>query len=121
MNTILNLSRRRFLWSTALSGGGLILGVCGPGARTRTRGGEARVAGFKPNAFVRIGSDDSVTVVINKAEMGQGIHTALAMLVAEELDADWSKVRSENAPVDPVYFHTVFGTQLTGGSSSTWS
>ena len=53
--------------------------------------------------------------------MGQGVYTGLAMLVAEELDADWSKVRVEPAPVDPVYNHTVFGIQMTGGSTSTWS
>ena len=53
--------------------------------------------------------------------MGQGVYTALPMLVAEELDADWSKVRVEPAPVDPVYNHTAFGMQATGGSTSTWS
>ena len=63
----------------------------------------------------------AVTVVANHSEMGQGIYTALSMLVAEELDADWSKVRVEAAPVDPAYNHTLFGVQLTGGSTSTWT
>jgi isoquinoline 1-oxidoreductase beta subunit len=56
-----------------------------------------------------------VTVIINKAEMGQGVCTSLAMLVAEELDADWSRVGFEFAPVDPVYAHPGFGIQMTGG------
>ncbi|HUE03573.1 MAG TPA: xanthine dehydrogenase family protein molybdopterin-binding subunit [Bryobacteraceae bacterium] len=74
-----------------------------------------------PNAFVRIALDGIVTIVVNHAEMGQGIITALPMLVAEELDADWSKVRTEFAPVDPAFNHTLFGIQMTGGSTSTWT
>ena len=60
-------------------------------------------------------------MIANHSEMGQGIYTGLAMIVAEELDADWSKVRVEAAPVDPVYNHTVYGAQITGGSTSTWT
>lgn len=79
------------------------------------------ILGFAPNAFIRIGTDDVVTVIVNHSEMGQGIFTALPMLVAEELDADWSKVRVEAAPVDPAYNHTLWGMQATGGSTSTWT
>ncbi len=71
------------------------------------------------NAFLRIGTDDSVTVLLAHAEMGQGIWTGLAMLIAEELECDWSKVRSEHAPTAPVYGHPAMGIQMTGGSSST--
>ena len=74
-----------------------------------------------PNAFVRIGTDERVTVIVNHSEMGQGVYTSLPMLLAEELDADWSKVGFESAPVDPKYNHPVFGMQMTGGSSSVWS
>ena len=74
-----------------------------------------------PNAFVRIGSDERVTVIVNHSEMGQGVYTSLPMLLAEELDADWAKVGFESAPVDPKYNHPVFGMQMTGGSSSVWS
>jgi isoquinoline 1-oxidoreductase beta subunit len=77
--------------------------------------------GFAPNAFIRIDTDDTVTIIVNHSEMGQGVYTALPMLVAEELDADWDKVRFEAAPVDPVYNHTLWGMQATGGSTSTWS
>jgi isoquinoline 1-oxidoreductase beta subunit len=73
------------------------------------------------NAFLRIGTDDSVTVLLAHSEMGQGSWTGLAMLVAEELECDWSKVRCEHAPAAPVYAHPAFGIQMTGGSSATWS
>ena len=65
--------------------------------------------------------DDTVTVIAAHSEMGQGIYTGLAMIVAEELDCDWRKVRVEPAPADAVYNHTAFGVQMTGGSSSTWT
>jgi isoquinoline 1-oxidoreductase subunit beta len=82
---------------------------------------EGLTLGFAPNAFIRIGRDDTVTVIVNHSEMGQGVYTALPMIVAEELDADWSKVRVEAAPVDPAYDHTLWGMQATGGSTSTWT
>ncbi len=73
------------------------------------------------NAFIRIGQDNQVTIVVNKSEMGQGVYTALPMLVAEELECDWAKVRVESAPVESVYNHTSFGIQMTGGSTSVLS
>jgi isoquinoline 1-oxidoreductase beta subunit len=121
MNEILNLSRRDFLKTGAVAGGGLILGLYLPPLGNRVAAAQQSSSTFAPNAFIRIGTDDSVTVIVNHSEMGQGVYTALPMLVAEELDADWSKVRVEAAPVDPVYNHTAFGIQMTGGSSSTWS
>src|SRR4029077_2902365 len=74
-----------------------------------------------PNAFVRVGSDDSVTILLAHSEMGQGIWTSLPMLVAEELDADWSKIKVEHAKAAPVYAHTTVGLQMTGGSTTTLS
>ena len=118
MSDILNVSRRDFLKTGAVAGGGLVLGLYLPAGN---RIASAQQAQFVPNAFLRIGTDDSVTVIVNHSEMGQGVYTALPMLVAEELDADWSKVRVEAAPVDAVYNHTAFGIQMTGGSTSTWS
>jgi len=75
---------------------------------------------FAPNAFVRIGTDDSITVISKHLEMGQGSYTGLATILAEELDADWARVRVESAPADAkLYNNFVFGTaQGTGGSSS---
>jgi isoquinoline 1-oxidoreductase subunit beta len=120
MSEILNVSRRDFLRTGLLAGGGLVLGLHLPslatGQEPDNKGGP-----FALNAFVRVGADDSVTVVVNHSEMGQGPYTSVPMLVAEELDADWSKVRFEAAPVAAVYNHSVYGIQMTGGSTSTWS
>ena len=117
MSDIINISRRDFLKISALAGGGLILGFHLPfGAY------EAEAAGqVPPNAFIRIAPDDTVTVIVNHSEMGEGTYTSLPMLAAEELEADWTKIRVAPAPVDPVYNHTATGIQMTGGSSSVWS
>lgn len=76
---------------------------------------------FKPHAFVRIASDDVVTIIIGKSEMGQGIHVGLPMIVAEELDLDPQRVRVEFAGVDPAFNHPFMKLQFTGGSNSTTS
>jgi isoquinoline 1-oxidoreductase beta subunit len=74
---------------------------------------------FAPNAFLRIGSDNSVTVIAKHVEMGQGAYTGIATVVAEELDADWASVRVESAPADAKrYANLAFGMQGTGGSSA---
>ena len=70
------------------------------------------------NAWVRIAPDDAVTLVIDKSEMGQGVVTSLAMLLAEELELDWKKISFEFAPAAPQYFNPLFGLQGTGGSTS---
>src|SRR4029077_14129082 len=76
-------------------------------------------AAFAPNAFIRIGTDDLVTVLIKHIEFGQGPFTGLATLVAEEMDADWTQMRAEHAPSDPgLYKNFVLGMQGTGGSSA---
>jgi isoquinoline 1-oxidoreductase beta subunit len=118
MSEIINMSRRHFLKTGALIGSGLILGF----PLSLEKGQGKALAGsagpFTINAFVHVGTDDVVTIIVNKSEMGQGVYTSLPMLLAEELECDWGKVRIEAAPVAPVYNHTVFGTQLTGGSTS---
>src|SRR5690606_6258716 len=70
------------------------------------------------NAFVNIGTDSKVTVLIKHLEMGQGVYTGLATLVAEELDADWSQILSVSAPARAEYKNLLFGIQGTGGSTS---
>src|ERR1700719_70856 len=120
MSHALNVSRRDFLRTGLLAGGGLVLGLHLPALAPGQKPGK-KAGPFALNAFVRVGADDSVTVVVNHSEMGQGPYTSVPMLVAEELDADWAKVRFEAAPVAAVYNHTVYGIQMTGGSSSTWS
>jgi len=114
-------SRRKFLQKTALIGGGLVIGFHLPAFAKQIRNiGVAAADNFAPNAFVRIGKDNIITVIVNHSEMGQGAYTSLPMIIADELDADWSKVKFEAAPVDPVYNHPGFGMQGTGGSTSTW-
>ncbi len=80
---------------------------------------EAETNGFAPNAFVRINEQGDVTLVIPQVEMGQGIYTGLAMVLAEELDADWSKVHVDHAPEDKQFYgNAILDEQITGGSSS---
>jgi len=115
------IERREFLKFSLAAGGGLLIGFSLPGADMFATAQAQSTTVFMPNAFLRIGTDDRVTVIVNHSEMGQGVYTALPMLLAEELDADWNKIGFESAPVDPKYNHPVFGMQITGGSSSVWS
>src|SRR5450759_4081030 len=117
-----NPSRRQFLNDSAGLMGGLVIVFYLPIKSGRAFAADAPPKlVYPPNAFIRIAADDSITIVVNKSEMGQGVYTSLPMLVAEELEADWTKIRIEPAPVDPAYNHTAFGMQMTGGSSSVWS
>src|SRR5712691_6234207 len=118
---IVNLSRRDFL----KAGAGLTLGIAAPGAFAQGGPGQARgraAAGgvFEPNAFVRIGADNTVTVIVKHLEMGQGTYTGLPTLVAEELDADWSQIRVEGAPADASRYNNLLlgPMQGTGGSTA---
>jgi isoquinoline 1-oxidoreductase beta subunit len=114
------IARRDFLKTTATIGGGLWITAYVPELAARSvSNAPAGATVFAPNAFIRIADDESVTVIANHSEMGQGVYTSLPMLLNEELEADWSKIRVEPAPVDPAYNHTVFGIQMTGGSTTT--
>ncbi|WP_440225227.1 molybdopterin cofactor-binding domain-containing protein [Dokdonella sp. MW10] len=114
-------SRRRFLATTAIASTGLVIACFVPfGMRKAFAQDAPKPQPVDPNAFVRIGADDTVTVLLKHSEMGQGIWTSMPMVVAEELDCDWSRVRVEHAPAAPAYAHTAFGIQMTGGSTSTW-
>jgi isoquinoline 1-oxidoreductase beta subunit len=120
-------SRRRFLKESATTAGALILGAYFPFKNYHLpfRGNvpeEVHVpqGNFDPNVFLRIGTDNSVTVISKHFEMGQGVTTGLATLIAEELDADWSAMRYEFAPSIPTLYHNLlFGPVMgTGGSTS---
>src|SRR5256712_3255448 len=110
------LTRRTFLKVSA-TGGALLVGGYLPGLRET---GTAEAAGvLEPNVWVRIGSDDTVTIMLTMLEMGQGVMTSMPMLVAEELDVDWNKIKTEWVPADPKYGNPLFGgQQLTAGSMS---
>ncbi len=110
------LTRRDFIKVSAVAGGGLLLGF--PLAGASKAATEADSTGFNPNAWISISSDDSVTLQVASSEMGQGIMTGIAMILAEELDADWSKVKAEFAPADKAYTNPKMGRQATGGSTA---
>jgi isoquinoline 1-oxidoreductase beta subunit len=106
-----NMSRRGFLTAT----GGLVLGFVLPVRDALAQGGGGLFGPppeGKPNAYIRIGADDSVTFFIPKSEMGQGPTTACSQMLAEELECDWAQVRMQVAPVDP----DSYGHQTTVGS-----
>jgi isoquinoline 1-oxidoreductase subunit beta len=115
------IARRQFVVGVLVVGAGLGVGV--QLARRNDRRQEAARADepFAPHAFVRIDPDDTITVVLGKSEMGQGIYTALAAILAEELDVEPSRLTVEFAPVDAAFNHPGMPLQFTGGSSSTSS
>ena len=106
------LSRREFVGAGIAAGAGLVIGFYLP------HGNRSREESFSPNAYLRITRDNKVTIVVARSEMGQGIRTALPMILAEELEADWKQIEIEQAGAS-----TLFGDQTTGGSASirtTW-
>ena len=117
---ITNESRRDFLKASTA----LLLGLYLPQALAQS--GPGKTVGafatkpFEPNAFVRIGADNTVTVLVKHLEMGQGTYTGLPTLVAEELDADWSQMRAVGAPADAKLYNNLFWgeAQGTGGSTA---
>jgi isoquinoline 1-oxidoreductase beta subunit len=111
------IGRRHFLIGAGVVAGGLAAGTL---LRPYLTGGrDASVPkDFKPHAFVRISSDETVTVIIGKSEMGQGVYTGLPMILAEELDFDPRRMQVEFAPLDPVFNHPFLPAQFTGGSMS---
>jgi isoquinoline 1-oxidoreductase subunit beta len=105
------LSRREFVAVGAAAGAGLVIGFYLP------HGGKSKET-FSPNAYVRITPDNKITIVVARSEMGQGVRTALPMILAEELEADWKQIEIEQAGAS-----TLYGDQTTGGSASvrtTW-
>jgi isoquinoline 1-oxidoreductase subunit beta len=114
------VSRRDFVTVLATAGGGLLLGWrAGEPSRAASKAAAAAPPAFVPNAFIRIGSDGRVTLIMNQVEMGQGTYTSMPMLLAEELEVGLDQVRLEHAPPDDkLYANPFFGDQETGGSSS---
>ena len=120
-NTDPPLTRREFLKSAALASAGLVVAFSMQRMRfALAADAPAAPAAIPPDAFVHIAPDNSVTILLKHSEMGQGVWTSLPMVLAEELDCDWQRVRAEHAPAAPAYAHTAFGMQMTGGSTSTW-
>ena len=111
-------SRRKFLQAGAAAGGGLMLSLSLPFGASEARAADTQT--FAPNAFIRIGSDGRIVLVMPYVEMGQGTYTSIPMLIAEELEVGLDQVSLEHAPPNPkLYGNPVFGgIQATGGSTS---
>jgi len=106
------VSRREFVVAGVAAGAGLVVGFYLP------HGGRGHKRPFSPNAYLRITRDNKITIVVARSEMGQGVRTALPMILAEELEADWKQIEIEQAGAS-----TLYGDQTTGGSASvrtTW-
>ncbi|HXZ51715.1 MAG TPA: xanthine dehydrogenase family protein molybdopterin-binding subunit [Burkholderiales bacterium] len=113
MSRLKNPSRRAFLKSGAAASGALVIGVTLPDAMAKMS-----VTTSMPNAWIRIGSDNSVTILCARSEMGQGVVMAMPTLVAEELEVDLHRIKVDFAPPGEVYINSMLGGQLTGGSTS---
>jgi isoquinoline 1-oxidoreductase beta subunit len=111
----LALSRRGFLAASTVAGGGMLLDFTLPGVASAAAGPHAAAAAGTINAYIRIAPDDIVTITCKNPEIGQGIKTSFPQIIAEELDVDWSNVRTEMAVVD----QAKYGPQFAGGSFST--
>ena len=112
---VVSTSRRAFLKVAAVAGGGLLLTFRLPGVTKAAAMGQEAGGTAVLNAYVRIASDNTVTIASKNPEIGQGIKTMLPMLIAEELDIDWTQVRTEQASLDPAKY----GRQFAGGSMAT--
>src|ERR1700751_3092160 len=107
------VSRRRFLKASAAAGGGWLLSLALPLARGETKAPSA--GGFEPNAFIRIGRDGNIVLIMPYVEMGQGTYTSIPMLIAEELEVDLKQVRLEHGPPN----QKLYGNPLLGGLQAT--
>src|SRR5262252_5493770 len=110
-------SRRRFLQAGAVAGGGLLLSLELPFVQGAV--GATPATAFAPNAFIRIGSDGQITLIMPYVEMGQGTYTSIPMLIAEELEIELKQVRLEHAPPnEKLYANPLIGVQATGNSNA---
>jgi isoquinoline 1-oxidoreductase beta subunit len=113
-SSVAALNRRSFLKLVSIAGGGLALAFYIGDRATALANPNGSEQGFAPNAFLRIAPDGSIVLYAKNPEVGQGVKTSLPMIIAEELDADWSKVRVEQSAVNAA----LYGRQVAGGSRS---
>jgi isoquinoline 1-oxidoreductase subunit beta len=112
------LSRRSFLRVSALAAGGLMAALYLDLPAAAEDAGAPKPAVYPPDAFVRIQPDGKIVITVNRLEFGQGVQTALPMILADEMDADWSQVSAVLAPAADVYRDPVHGIQMVGGSGT---
>src|SRR5580765_378727 len=113
----LHLDRRSFLRVSSVAAGGLLVSLYFDLPAASAQGNQPPKI-YPPDAFVHIRPDGKILITVNRLEFGQGVHTALPMVLADELDADWSQVVAELAPAAEVYKDPLFGIQMVGGSGS---
>lgn len=113
-----SLSRRDFVRVSALGAGGLVLALQLPGCSKTETSAKGPASPVQANAWLRIDTDGSITMLCDRSEMGQGVYTALPMLLAEELEVSLDRVKVEIAPPGDVYINALLGGQVTGGSTS---
>src|SRR3982751_3059256 len=115
----LHLNRRSFLRVSAAAGGGLLVSLYVDIPAYAQEGNQAQPPKvYPPDAFVHIRPDGKILITVKRLEFGQGVQTSLPMILADEMDADWSQVVAELAPAADVYKDPVFGIQMVGGSGS---
>src|SRR5579859_5875035 len=112
------LSRRSFLRVSATAAGGLLVSLYLDLPLPAQEGAAPKAKAYPPDAFVHIKPDGKILITVNRLEFGQGVQTSLPMILADELDADWSQVIAELAPAADVYKDPLFGIQMVGGSGS---
>src|SRR6188474_3311712 len=112
------LNRRSFIQLTTAAAGGLLISLYldKPAALAAQQPSPPKV--YPPDAFVHVRRDGHIVITVNRLEFGQGVQTSLPLILADEMDADWSKVEAELAPAADVYKDPLFGIQMVGGSGS---
>ncbi len=117
-STDLLFGRRAFLRVSASAGGGLLVSLYLNLPVSAQDAAQAKPKIYPPDAFVHVKADGTIVIQVNRLEFVQGVHTSLPMLLADEMDADWSQVVAELAPAADVYKDPVYGIQMVGGSGS---
>jgi isoquinoline 1-oxidoreductase beta subunit len=116
--TVSDLERRQFLKLTTAAGGGLLIGFHLPSPAAASDGYHLGGKHFSPNSWIHLAPDDTVTLMVATSELGQGSMTAIPMLLAEELESDWTKVKVAPAPVNSDFNNPLTNAQMTGGSTA---
>jgi isoquinoline 1-oxidoreductase beta subunit len=115
----LNLNRRSFLWVSTAAVGGLLISLYLDLPVAAQEGNQAPPRKvYPPDAFVHVRADGQIVIQVNRLEFGQGVHTSLPLILADEMDADWSQVVAELAPAADIYKDPLYGIQMVGGSGS---
>src|SRR5260370_30818603 len=114
----LRLSRRSFLRVSATAAGGLLVLLYLDLPLAAQEGAQPNPKVYPPDAFVHIKPDGKILITVNRLEFGQGVQTSLPMILADEMDADWSQMIAELAPAADVYKDPLFGIRMVGGSGS---